>query len=669
MFRFLHPATIFCLLLPFLTPLGSAQSQTNPGAATANLTPHLATLQNGWISIQVEDTGGHLTGLKIIDPSQGHLIQFPELFTLTMANGMVVKASELRPLSAVEKTELPAEKDSSRYSDRLSGLALCTKLADDQETMHIDWCAVLRDGSHYIRQQITLHALKGDLSITEVRLLHWNSPSAQVIGTVAGSPLADEEFYLGFEQPLSQSQAKNGLADAWLKRVLPLKENQSITYSSVVGIAPPGQRRRAFLEYLERERAHPYRTFLHYNTWYDLGFGNRFDEAGALDRIHAFGEELVRKRKVVMDSFLFDDGWDDSNSIYGFDSGFPQGFTRVGQEASKYHFGIGVWLSPWGGYDVAKQRRLEFGRKEGYEIYKNGFALSGPKYYQRFEETCLEMMAKYGVNQFKFDGTGNADQVFPGSAFDSDFDAAIHLIERLRQQKPDIFINLTTGTAPSPFWLRYADSIWRGGEDHSFAGVGTWRQKWITYRDGQIYKNIVQRGPLYPINSLMLHGLLYAKQAQNLMTDPGDDFTAEVHSYFGEGTQLQEMYITPALLSKQNWDVLAESARWSRANASVLKDTHWIGGDPNTLKVYGWAAWTPERGIIVLRNPSDHPQDFMLDVQKAFELPEGAARTYRAHSPWAADAAQQAISLEAGKGKKISLLPFQVLTLDAVPGK
>jgi len=29
--------------------------------------------------------------------------------------------------------------------------------------------------------------------------------------------------------------------------------------------------RRDFLAYLELERAHPYRTFLHYNTWYDIG--------------------------------------------------------------------------------------------------------------------------------------------------------------------------------------------------------------------------------------------------------------------------------------------------------------------------------------------------------------------------------------------------------------
>ena len=65
----------------------------------------------------------------------------------------------------------------------------------------------------------------------------------------------------------------------------------------------------------------------------------------------------------------------------------------------------------------------------------------------------MEMVSKYGVNQFKFDGTGNVDTVFPGSRFDSDFAAAIQLIGEIRAVKPDIFINLTTGTWPSPFWL------------------------------------------------------------------------------------------------------------------------------------------------------------------------------------------------------------------------
>jgi hypothetical protein len=275
------------------------------------------------------------------------------------------------------------------------------------------------------------------------------------------------------------------------------------------------------------------------------------------------------------------------------------------------------------------------------------------------------MIDRYGVNQFKFDGTGNADRVIPGSSFDSDFDAAITLISQLRSHKPDLYVNLTTGTYPSPFWLRYADSIWRGGEDHDFACVGTARQRWITYRDGDTYQHVVKAGPLFPLNSLMLHGLIYAQHAKDLNTDPSKDFADEVHSYFGTGTQSQEMYITPSLLSYADWDTLAATAKWSRENADVLRDTHWIGGDPMQLQVYGWAAWRPQKGIITLRNPSDHEQSFALDVGSAFELPPSAPQRFRLRNIWSLAASEP--ELTAGQAYSVQMKPFQVLTLEAVP--
>jgi hypothetical protein len=425
--------------------------------------------------------------------------------------------------------------------------------------------------------------------------------------------------------------------------------------------------RRDFLAYIERERAHPYRTFLHYNSWYDIGYENPYTQDQAVDRINTFGRELHDKRGVTLDSFMFDDGWDDTAGMWTFRKDFKDGFFPLKEAAAKYGTAPGVWLSPWGGYAQAKQDRIAEGQREGYEIENGGFALSGPKYYARFHEVCMEMVKKYGVNQFKFDGTGNVDTVVKGSAFDSDFDAAIHLIGDLRQVKPDLYINLTTGTYPSPFWLMYADSIWRGGDDHSFAGVGPERERWITYRDGDVYNHIVQGGSLYPLNSLMLHGLIYGQYAYHLNTDPGSDFKNEVRDYFGTGTQLQEMYITPSLLKPADWDVLAEAAKWSRANAAVLKDTHWMGGDPRWLAVYGWASWTPKKAILTLRNPSDKPQDFGLDVGQAFELPAGTARRFRAHSPWQDEASTPVVELEAGAPHTFHLQPFQVLTLEAVP--
>ena len=222
-----------------------------------------------------------------------------------------------------------------------------------------------------------------------------------------------------------------------------------------------------------------------------------------------------------------------------------------------------------------------------------GVPLSGPKYYRRFHAVTMDLVTREGVNQFKFDGTGNANEVIPGSRFDSDFEAAIALIQDLRAAKPDLFINLTTGTYPSPTWLRYADTIWRDGDDHNFAGVGPWRERWITYRDQQTYENIVIGGPLFPINSLMLHGIVYASHAAHLDSDPANDFENEVHG-IGTWDRASGALHHPFALTSKNWDTLAQAARWSRANADVLKDTHWIGGDPGRLEVYGWAAWSPE---------------------------------------------------------------------------
>jgi hypothetical protein len=503
--------------------------------------------------------------------------------------------------------------------------------------------------------------------VSEVALVDLEVPGAEVRGAVRGSPIVAGSLFLGFEHPLSQSTVQGTRARSVLPRELPVRPGTAPAYSSVIGVARPGQLRRDFLAYLERERAHPYRTFLHYNSWYDIGYGNPFDEAAALGAIEAFGTQLQARRGVTLDSFLFDDGWDDPTTLWSFNAGFPRGFAPLKDATGRYGSAPGVWLSPWGGYGRARQERLRYGREQGFETNQGGFALSGPKYYARFREVCLEMMRRYGVNQFKFDGTGNVSRAIPGSEFDSDFDAMIHLIGELRTEKPDLYVNLTTGTFPSPFWLRHADSIWRGGEDHAFAGVGTDRQQWITYRDGDTHRNIVARGPLFPLNSLMLHGLIYARQAEKLGTDPGDDFGDEIKAYFGTGTQLQEMYVTPALLTQKNWDGLAESARWARRNADVLLDTHWVGGDPLLLEPYGHAAWGPARGILVLRNPKDAPQSLTLDVGPAFELPDGAAPAYSARSPWAGDRGQMPLRLEAGVPHAFDLAPFQVLTLEAEP--
>ena len=568
------------------------------------------------------------------------------------------RAMKITVMPRVETLEVAP--NASRYAERIGGKQIVAELTDDRNSIAVTWRAILREGSSYIRQEITVKAVSADLPIDEICLIDLPLENARVTGSVRGSPVVHGNWFLGFEHPLSGNAVNFSRARLMLHRVLPLKRGQSATYSSVIGATAPGQMRREFLQYVERERAHPYRTFFHYNTWYDF---EPFDEAMAVGAIDAIGDELNVKRGVMLDSYLLDDGWDD-HKFWGFNSGFPRGFGALKTATEKYKTAIGVWLSPWGGYAKARQERLEFGKQQGFEETREGLALSGPVYYKRFREVCLNMIRDYGVNQFKFDGTGSAANQFPGSEFGSDFEAAISLIGDLRAAQPNLYVNLTTGTYPSPFWLRYADSTWRGGEDHSFAGVGTPRQQWMTYRDADTYRNVVNRGPLYPLNALMLHGMIYARRAHNLETDPGNDFTSEVRSFFGTGTQLQEMYITPALLSAANWDALAEGAKWSRRNAQTLVDTHWVGGDPNLLEVYGWAAWGAKKAILTLRNPSERAQTFEFDAEKIFEVPGAEMRRIQLKSPWGDEASRSAVAIEAGKAAVVKLDAFEVRTFE-----
>lgn len=658
--RWVAPALLVGSMLA--TTAGFAQTPDGAHAGQARF-------GNDTVAATWKVQSGALSGLVVTDGRNKAAIEVTDPFSVTLKDGSTIGTGEFRLQGSLHEVALPMDPDASRLAERVPGRAVEGTFLGPQGQLRLDWKLVQRDGSDYLREIVTLTALDNDAPIARVSLLGANAPDAIVAGAVDGSPVVSHDDWLGFEHPMSKADAWRGKVKLWIERTLPLAKGQAVTYSAVIGVAHPGQMRRDFANYIERERAHPHRPFLHYNSWYDIGYFTPYTEAEALDRINAFGWELVGKRHVKMDSFLFDDGWDDYSGSWNFSKAFPHGFVPLCKAAAKYGAAPGVWLSPWGGYGKPREERVANGRKAGFGIVDGGLALSAPRYWKRFHEVVMTLLDKDCINQFKFDGTGNVNSVYPGSRFDSDFEAAIQLISDIRADKPDTFINLTTGTWASPFWLKYADSIWRDGYDHNFAGVGPYREQWITYRDEQTYRNIVEKGPLFPINSLMLHGIIYAQHAVHLDTDPGHDFANEVHSYFATGTDLQEMYITPSLLTEKDWDTLAEAAKWSRANADVLRDTHWIGGDPGRLDVYGWAAWSPAKAFITLRNPDDKPQLAILDVGRQLQLPEDAARSFNVSDVWHTGGGEVPKTLDADHAVTIRLQPFEVLTLQLVPAR
>ncbi len=630
-----------------------------PGTAKAFVQEEDILLSNNILECKWTIAEGHLKPVHVQNRSFPAVsLRDSECFELRLTDGRTLRASDLKIVRGPQIDGLGAED---------TGKQVCTLLATLDDSFTIQWHVELRDESNYVRQYVTIDPKTADAALRETILVQLDGQRAKPAGVLDGSPVTvDDTYFFAFEHPLSKVGTHGSKLECNLLRSTPIKAGEEVTYSSVMGVAPAGQLRRAFLYYVERERAQPYRPFLHYNSWYDLGYVlGKILEPDALKVIDSFGKELVEQRHVVMNSFVPDDGWDDPASLWRFHEGFPHGFAPLQQRAARYKSGIGAWLSPWGGYGKAKEERMKYGQQEGFEMNKNGFSMAGPKYYARFRDACLGMVRDYQLNYFKFDGISSGGAPTGAAAgYEPDVEALLRLIGDLRKAKPDLFINVTTGTWSSPYWLWYVDSTWRSGADWDMCGWGSKRQQQITYRDAQTWQNVVSRAPLYPINSLMTQGVMFANHG---LRDEAAGMVEDIHAFFASGTNCQELYITPSLLDAQTWDVLAEAANWSRENADVLVDTHWIGGSPAQGEVYGWASWSKRKGVLALRNPAEQPSRIAVDIGKAFELPEGAARKYSLRSPWKSDALVEEIQLSAGTEHSFELKPFEVLVFDATP--
>ena len=644
-----------------------------PGKARIKTLPaNQVTLENNVIRMEFMNDSGKILIKSIKDKKtreQLNLVNAP-LFELTLRDKSVITSNQFTFEGAPVASDITADTHSTTNAGRFGGKKYEADLVNKIMGLKIHWEVDLRDSSNYIRQVFSFTA-KDSAKVNKISLI--NLPAniiARKEGSVDGSPIVHNNMFFAVEHPMSQVEQNQTYSYVFLLRSDPITSAGTFVISSVWGVTPVKQLRRGFLYYVERERANPYHQFLHYNSWYDLSYADRtLNDSLCLDRIKIYGDSLIIKRQTKMKAFLFDDGWDDYQTLWRFNSGFINGFINIKNAAELLDAGIGVWLSPWGGYDIRKPQRIEYGKKQTppFETNENGFSLTGPVYYKRFKEVTLDFINKYNVSIFKFDGVGAGNGAGGASiAYQKDIEAFLMLLTELRKLKPDLFLSLTIGTWPSVYWLKYGDATWRAGDDTGLKGKGSFRQQWITYRSAEAYKNIVLRSRLYPLNAVMYHGITIADQGiPGKLEMDQKSIADEIWSFFGTGTSLQEMYINPHKLNSADWDCLAKAISWAREKENVMGDIHWVGGDPANEQVYGYAAWSKDHGILSLRNPSPEKKSFLVDVGKIFELPEGFQNNYLFF-----DARTKAINnkmrlIGSGKIFTVSLQPFEVKVMNA----
>lgn len=603
-------------------------------------------LNNDNISLSFDDAN---SAVLVKDRLSEHKLAPIELFFLTLPDEKVIHASDFKIKNVSQKGDaIHVDYDHKDFTVSVVLNVLKGKYAS------IDY-SIQAKGKAQDVAKITFFPTKGQ------------SQAPYVDGAINSSPIVADSFFILPEKPIVNTYAYETTTNLNVELKTPIKTDTPVTFTTYFGtFEATNQLRRSFNEFINAMRPRPYQPYLHYNSWMDIGFFTTYTEQEVLNRMDTYANELIKKRGVKLDGFLLDDGWDDRTGKWLFGPAFSKGFGVVKEKADSLHTSVGLWLSPWGGYNKPRDIRVSHAKENGFETVDGKFALSGPNYFRNFNEQIIKLIKNEHITSFKLDGMGNANSYIPGSAFASDFDASIELIKNMREANKDLFINLTTGTDASPSWLFYADSIWRQGDDINVYGKGSPAQRWMTYRDAETYRSIVRKGPLFPLNSLMYHGIVSAEHAyfglEKVQTD--GDFADQVWSYFATGTQLQELYITPSMLNDAKWDTLADAAKWSRENANVLVDTHWIGGDPTQLEVYGWASWSKDKAIFGLRNPSDKEQRYYVDLAKNFEIPEGEATQFTLKPVYGSNAT---LAADYKNPVIVTLKPLETLVVEAVP--
>ena len=406
--------------------------------------------------------------------------------------------------------------------------------------------------------------------------------------------------------------------------------------AAVYGISrnPGDTAELGLLDYIESIRK-PIRSHLHFNNWYSR-------EAKVIS-VEAFVNQAFKPIRdglapydVKLDAMVPDHGWEDGKSgsrIYA-----PKKDPRydplpvVEHALREAGTRLGIWIA-LDGRNQNMDHGLELGYRSAFrEDYdrtghrwqsgKNFFDMLQPKYLADLRESLRYLLIDCKVDYIKHDFNHNftSHYITDRHAREKCLDTTLELLAYERHLNPDVFQNYTNGTWFSPWWLQHVDSLWMMSGDSG--GGGAWpmlslREGATTYRDKYFFQNHNNPErtvrPVIPIANFMTHGILFSRNKP--FTDFKDtlqDWADYVVMYYARGTNVKELYVSPELFDADHWKVLGTTTNWALHNQGRLKNTVFIGGDPEKGRVYGYVSWVNGRAILTVRNPDRGEQK--LDV-------------------------------------------------------
>lgn len=452
-----------------------------------------------------------------------------------------------------------------------------------------------------------------------------------------GQPVYANDLFFGVEFPAALNQVSENKLLAGYEYGGKIDTSVYTTKSCVCGAATDSLDVAAsFLEYIQTI-ALPLRWQLQYNTWFDR---DAVDSPTIRNSISIMGQNLKKYGLTIAD-YVIDDHWTDwSNGFWNIRKDrFPRGFAEDYAAAGNQGGGLGLWLSPFGGYSKRDQY-VKHLMSIGYENVraKNGESLfmcmAGANYMRDLKARILELMKQEHISSWKIDGMvwgkfcTNPNHGHPtgrnGYYMSDAVEKWTDLFASMRAQNPDVFISITTGSWNSPWWLQYVNVVWMNdASDMDKMGTGSVRDQYLTYRDARLYDRFITQGQQFPISNLYYHEPVKAYWYGGA-NEPPEEFRKYMYMCLARGSGFNELYYSAEILTPEEWDVTGEVLNWSRNNFDVLKFSHMIGGNPANGEIYGYSSWMRQKGFVTLRNPSSSFKTFNLILDESIGVKPGS---------------------------------------------
>lgn len=407
--------------------------------------------------------------------------------------------------------------------------------------------------------------------------------------------------------------------------------------TAVAGVGGGAPMELVFGDYLDTIRRRP-RSFLNYNNWFDRE-AKALKNGRMVEVLRAF-RRVLDPAGIRLDAMVPDDGWQDKKRLFEPRAEhFPGGLAdlaALGRALRAEGSSLGLWL-PVSGYNQELEGFPRAQPNAYFATFRHYYPLAFPPYREAMGTQLRRLIQQGGLSYLKHDFNPlcdlAADRGHPPTerhGHEAELDAMLDLLALERAENPDVYLNVTNWIWFSPWWLVQADALWMLAGDDGFNT--NWpelsgRAMSSTDRDTYIWRmwGDPRERPLVPISSLMTHGII--RNAEGRMAKPGDtlaDWTDHVVMHYGRGVALKEWYITPTALSADDWRALTRMHRYSERRAAAFVRSAFVGGRPDEGRVYGYAGWNEEEGVLVTRNPS--PQAQVLRV------PIGEETLYRGRS-------------------------------------